>query len=375
MPPHYTGLPLPPLGAGMQDSPFLDTLLGSGTVLLEAARIGLPAFGSEINPAAVAMARTYQFANVPLVERRLYLEHTSRLLEMALLQPTSPLEDAENLKSSLVDIAFSTDGFVRILTELLIVIVDFYKPSITVDRIFRTWENIAATVLTLPYSEEPITAFNSDVRHLPLQDSSVNFVLTSPPYINVFNYHQRFRASMEALNWNLLQVAQSEFGANRKHRSNRFLTVVQFCLDLSSAFFELGRVCRPDARLIFVVGRESTVSGTKFLNGEIVSELAGRVLGFGLTLRQERAFRNRYGNWIYEDILHFSPPSKLTTPSFTEARIVAQQALEDAYRTAPAKALAGLLSALANIEEVAPSPMYDAGVAILSDSRGRYGNG
>src|SRR5438128_9096313 len=39
----------------------LDPLLGSGTVLYEAARLGHPAFGAEINPAALKMAQTYLF--------------------------------------------------------------------------------------------------------------------------------------------------------------------------------------------------------------------------------------------------------------------------------------------------------------------------
>lgn len=42
-------------------------------------------------------------------------------------------------------------------------------------------------------------------------------VLTSPPYINVYNYHQQYRASAEALGWDLLEVAKTEIGSNRKH--------------------------------------------------------------------------------------------------------------------------------------------------------------
>src|SRR5947199_10698470 len=44
---------------------LLDPFLGSGTVLYEAGRFGLPAFGSEINPAAFKMAATYGLINVP----------------------------------------------------------------------------------------------------------------------------------------------------------------------------------------------------------------------------------------------------------------------------------------------------------------------
>jgi len=49
---------------------------------------------------------------------------------------------------------------------------------------------------------------------------------------------------MEALSWNVLKVAKSEIGSNRKHRSNRFLTVIQFCLDIAQTFNEMVRVLK-----------------------------------------------------------------------------------------------------------------------------------
>ena len=93
-------------------------------------------------------------------------------------------------------------------------------------------------------------------------------VLTSPPYINVHNYHQQFRRSTEALDWDVLSFARSEIGSNRQNRANRFLTVIQYSLDMALALRELARVARPGARLILVLGRESFVRGGRFFNGE-----------------------------------------------------------------------------------------------------------
>ena len=42
----------------------LDPFVGSGTSLVEAARLELPACGADINPAAVALARVYRLANL-----------------------------------------------------------------------------------------------------------------------------------------------------------------------------------------------------------------------------------------------------------------------------------------------------------------------
>ncbi|OQY56938.1 MAG: hypothetical protein DRR08_04130 [Candidatus Parabeggiatoa sp. nov. 2] len=87
-------------------------------------------------------------------------------------------------------------------------------------------------------------------------------IFTSPPYINVFNYHQNYRAIIESLNIDILRVAQSEFGANRKHRSNRFKTVVQYCLDMSKAIESFWLALKPAGKMILVMGRESKVRWT-----------------------------------------------------------------------------------------------------------------
>ena len=58
----------------------LDPFVGSGTVLLEAGRAGLEAFGTEVNPAAVTLARTYRFINVPVEFRQSCLDEVSALL-------------------------------------------------------------------------------------------------------------------------------------------------------------------------------------------------------------------------------------------------------------------------------------------------------
>ena len=299
------------------DSIVFDPFVGSGTVLLESGMAGLSASGTEINPAAAMLAQTYCFINVPVYLRRSHLKAVSNLLQNEFLRELPLFQDIERSQSELDSEATKLkliglllkvdDCFQCSLLETLITLLDFYQADISVEKIFKVWANLKEHVTKLPFSYQSIEVFLSDARKTPLSNSSVDLVITSPPYINVFNYHQQYRASMEALNWNLLKVSRSEFGANRKHRANRFLTVIQFCLDIAQTLSELARVCRSGARLIFVVGRESMVKGTRFFNGEIVAEICHRSLGFNLILKQQRVFRNSFGQSIFEDILHFSP--------------------------------------------------------------------
>ncbi len=343
----------------------LDPFVGSGTVLLEAGRLGLKAHGAEINPAAIALAQTYLFINQTIETRRTILATVSQSLknvipDFALHQLTADL----SLKQTLLNLLHSTLNRLEYqLLETLITLIDFQQPAV-----FATWDKLNQHILHLPYSTASISLYHTDARKIPLADNTIDFVLTSPPYINVFNYHQQYRAASEALNWDLLKIAKSEIGSNRKNRGNRFLTVIQFCLDIALTFAELARVCKPTARIIFVVGRESNVRNTKFYNGQIVAEIGVKSLGFELKLRQERMFTNRYGNNIVEDILHFTPAQTQPNNYLDIAKELGILALREAQKTCEEGSLSDLRTAIQRAATVMPSPhfkLHDIGNASL----------
>ncbi|HCI82044.1 MAG TPA: DNA methyltransferase, partial [Ktedonobacter sp.] len=201
--------------------------------------------------------------------------------------------------------------------------------------------------------------FHADARAIPLKGESIDLIITSPPYINVFNYHQNNRPAMELIGWNLLEIAKSEIGANRKHRQNRFLTVVQYCLDMLDALREMKRVLRPDGRAIIVIGRESTVRSLPFKNGRIVAAIAIGSAEFRLEARQERKFKNKFGEIIYEDILHLIPEPCNVSVDNEVAIQIAQQSLLAASKNTPYEQVASeALEAIRVAYSVQKSPLF-----------------
>ena len=164
---------------------------------------------------------------------------------------------------------------------------------------------------------------------------------------------------MELAGWNLLEVAKSEIGANRKHRQNRFLTVVQYCLDMLDALCEMRRVLRSGGRAIIVIGRESTVRGLSFKNGRIVAAIAIGAAGFRLEARQERKFKNKFGEIIYEDILHLVPDARNMDIDYKIAIQIAQLSLIEAAKVAiDEQVQSEVLQAIASAHNVQKSPLF-----------------
>jgi hypothetical protein len=220
------------------------------------------------------------------------------------------------------------------------------------------------TILSLPTATKPIRAYFADARRLPVRDSTVNFVVSSPPYVNVFNYHHNYRRAVESLGWDPLVIARSEIGSNRKFRQNRFLTVVQYSVDMALTLRELGRVCTQEARLLLILGRESNVQMTPFFNSSLVSSVAVAVCGYKLVFQQQRVFQNRFGQEIYEDILHLTPTgatSQLDEPQLIAgARRLAADCLEEARNRVPAAKRVFLDQAIEDAHAVFPSPIADS---------------
>lgn len=349
---------------GPPNGSILDPFMGSGTVLIEAARLGQRPFGCEINPAAFAMAQTYTFVNDDRESRhRTIAELDAVLCEAFDLTPLFSRNNERpahaSIQAKLLSIwrQYRAPSREACLLEALIVLLDAQRNALSTERVLAIWRKLSRTVLDLPFSPQPVAVSNCDARQLPLGAATVDLVLTSPPYINVFNYHQQYRAPAEAMGWDLLHVARSEIGSNRKHRGNRFLTVIQYCLDMAQSLGEMRRVCKPDGRIIVVVGRESNVRKTTFYNGDIVTRVAERCSGLSPESRQERVFTNRFGQSIYEDILHFRPCDRPTGAPATAADI-GMKALEMARGYCPSESLNDLHDALSRAAAVKSSPLY-----------------
>lgn len=343
----------------LSNSVILDPFAGSGTVLLEASTLEFEAYGFEINPAAWILSKTYEFINnsqrkevIKVVRNLIDREFPFRIFENG--------SQVSDLAGRLGRIRSELDEEAAKIFDALIILLDVANHKITNEFIQSKFADLISVIEKLPYSEKQIRVGLFDARSLPLKNNQIDFVITSPPYINVFNYHQNYRRSAEILGWDLLKIAKSEIGSNRANRGNRFYTVVQYCLDMADTLRELSRVTKDGARIVFVVGHESNVLGVPFYNADIIEKIGVRANLFHRALRQKRQFKNKFGKIIREDLINFLNLNNECHETVEQiAREVAFDVLKNGLSLVSSKNLEYLESAIDKVQDIGRTPILD----------------
>jgi DNA modification methylase len=345
----------------------VDPFAGSGTVLLESIKRDVSCFGFEINPAAYAMSKFYSAANLEQKARLEILNSLERKVNK-LIKPHRDLpisvsgETFRESHKNLTEFAAALfdelkDKIERVLALNMLFISEGHKTNNLGASIRASYNQIRKFALLLPFTNRPISAYLNDARTIHSRcPSRPNLIITSPPYINVFNYHQNHRAILEAIGWNMLNVAQSEFGANRKHRGNRFKTVIQYCLDMEQALYSFRQCLQENGLLVMIIGRESNVRGVPFYNGRMIKEIMQHTNGFVSVSDYERTFTNKFGAKIKEDIIVARKTAG--TPPNAVGKDVAVRHLKKAIKFAATDIADDVTEAILNADSIAPSPLF-----------------
>lgn len=356
---------------------ILDPFSGSGTVLQESARLERTAIGLEINPSAYAMSKFFTFSNMSFAERHIFSDAFESKLKIQLegLNGQKVYVDNSDYREAYANLLKFAIEFNSLNLDkqertffLNILFQSEKDKTLTVkDSINKSFSYAKKCLIELPYSEQPISAFLKDARSAADDfENSIDFIFTSPPYINVFNYHQNYRSIVETFKFDILKVAHSEFGSNRKNRGNRFKTVVQYCLDMEFALSSFWKALKPNGKMVLVLGRESNVRGIPFYNGQLIIEILEKSNSFSSIKILERKFTNKFGINIKEDIIIANKKIN-PTPDFNYGRIIALNHLKESLPKSTGEVTIDISEAIKTINEIEPSPLFNSNNIIRHD--------
>ncbi|MBC8228796.1 MerR family DNA-binding transcriptional regulator [bacterium] len=135
------------------------------------------------------------------------------------------------------------------------------------------------TQKALEFAREVDSRWNVQIIEANILDQpdigSVDLVVCSPPYPNAYSYHLYHRTRMLWLDMNQPDFKKIEIGSHRKYsrKGSNGATVETFRGELDTIFAWLARQLRPKRHACFVIG-DSVIKGEKVKNDELLIKVA-----------------------------------------------------------------------------------------------------
>ena len=249
-------------------SVVLDPYLGSGTTALEASLLGMRCIGLDMSPLCVLLARvkTDSVAAVEAIRRRV----RALLKEPSLDPEDAGADEGGDPRAS---------EFVRIAR--MVALSDAARRRRDGRASLR--KNLKAMLQSVEAHCEALKRFGirpgaasvsvGDARNLAacgIEESTVDAVVTSPPYSIALDYVKNDEHALSALGVDLPGLRAAMTGVRGRDAKEK---LALYNRDMQQMFREVARVLKPGARAIFVIGN-ATVDRREYTTTEEMGDWA-----------------------------------------------------------------------------------------------------
>jgi len=320
-------------GLTREGATVLDPFCGSGTALVEAMIAGRRAVGVDLNPLAVRLARlkttrlealelealvaaaqsVAQFAAARR-ERRAGATHRYPREDVELFDPHVLLE-LDSLRAG-IGAQEGADPRVREALELVLsAILVKVSRRVSDTSAVMTQRRLAAGFTTrlfankarelarrlaeladlLPVGGPPVRLHEDDAASLrSLSASTIDVVITSPPYVATYDYLAHHAARMRWLGLKVESFSTGEMGSRRRYAQLDARAAQRaWARELGDALRAIRRVCRPGAQVALLLA-DSAVRG-QALRAEAIVMSVAKSASFDLVARASQARPHFHG--------------------------------------------------------------------------------
>jgi len=231
----------------------LDPMSGSATLSVEANLLGIDSVGVDVSPFCCLMGRVKTFALNLNSEKLIQITKEQNKIFEKLNKDKVPhyfikdSDDEDRLYYEVALLAYlDTVGFARRSSKSLSALF-----PIVLNRYITTIKNFqnAREKLGLKIGKSKI--IEDSALKLPLEDNSVDGVITSPPYSFAIDYVDNDRPQLEYLGYDPDKLKEKMIGLQGRGISQKLELYFEM---LDKVFRELARVSKKGSKTIFVVG-------------------------------------------------------------------------------------------------------------------------
>ena len=281
----------------------LDPMAGSSTVAVEANLLGIESISVDLSPFCGLMGRVKTFA----------LDLDFKILDSII---RNPKEILEKLKKEKVPEYFRNNKDDKKRNYYEIILLAFLdtmgfasRSSSSIDKLFpRVLERYVSTIkyfqearqkLDLKIGKSKIV--EGSVLNLPMEENSIDAIITSPPYSFAIDYLKNDQPQLEYLGHNLEVLRQEMIGLQGRGVENK----LEIYFDkMNTALKEMKRVLKKNSPLVIIIGTNDIQTNGVILETKVIELAKKQGLKFELDLiKPIRGLQNTMKN---ESILFFT---------------------------------------------------------------------
>lgn len=293
---------------------ILDPFCGSGTTLVEGVLNGLNSVGIDLNPIAyiISRAKTNKYSSqdiqiirnfiselLPSFDKNLFYENTVFYEEKVII-PDFPNRDhwfEENISYDLALLKKKIDKLSNVNVRDLLycafskIIVKVsnqdsevrytakkknHPTGIVFSSFIDTVKNYLDAISNIEYSiNAKAEVYNGDTYEILIKypDNHFDFIITSPPYINTFDYYLYHKQRMFWLGYDHRPVRKNEIGNHHRIDTKKFEVAKEEYIDsMTKIMNELSRVSKPNSYFVMIIG-DGIVDGITIDMSNVISEI------------------------------------------------------------------------------------------------------
>ncbi|MEW6409245.1 MAG: DNA methyltransferase [Nitrospirota bacterium] len=237
----------------------LDPMCGSGTLNVEASIIGIDSIGIEKSPFCVLMSKVkYEALKTNKNLLSTAFNNMSNYYKMLIQNKTLPQEfDFKNgfdTEKAITLLAFlDAMGYSRRCSKN----IDILFPSVLKRYVEQIGSFLQARdKLNLCINEAKFEI--GDAINLPLEDSSIDAIITSPPYSFAIDYAENDRPQLEYLGYNVHKLKDEMIGLKGKTRKEK---LANYFDDMNKVLSEMSRVLKVGKYAVIIIGSNDIQTG------------------------------------------------------------------------------------------------------------------
>jgi site-specific DNA-methyltransferase (cytosine-N4-specific) len=314
---------------------ILDPFCGSGTTLVEAQSLGIPAVGIDLNPIACLISRVKTQClpsdfldeaekvaedasnNIP-VDRCFNIPNVDHWFKPSVQIAVAALVAEIELRTN----RLIKDGLRFALSSIIVKVSNqesdtryaaIEKPVNQVDVFawfLKACQRLAKAKAEIVLKNSLVKIINKNIFEVSPQEIGfpIGLVITSPPYPNAYEYWLYHKYRMWWLGYDPLEVKQNEIGARAHFFKKNHHTENDFRNQMRGTLGLLSSIVMPSGYICMVIGR-SKIHGQQVDNATIIEEVA-KEYNLWLTAKLSRniasnrkSFNLAHANIKTEDLL------------------------------------------------------------------------